>query len=96
MEVTFCELREKEIINTSCGKRLGRICDVVISMKSCCVLGVVVPGDRRLLRCREDLFIPWKNICKIGEDVILVDLIDGGARVEKAIVKEEIIEEIKE
>jgi YlmC/YmxH family sporulation protein len=91
MEVTFCELREKEIINTSCGRRLGRICDVVISMKSCRVLGVVVPGDRRLLRCREDLFIPWKNICKIGEDVILVDLVEGG-RGEKAVVKE-IIEE---
>lgn len=83
MEITFCEMRDKEVINMTCGSRLGRICDIVISCKTCRVLGVVVPGDRRLLRCREDLFIPWKNICKIGEDVILVELVDGAAAKEK-------------
>lgn len=91
MEVTFCEMRDKEVINMACGARLGRICDIVISCKSRHVLGVVVPGDRKLLRCREDLFIPWKNIVKIGDDVILVEL-EGGLVAAKEKVAEEAAE----
>jgi len=41
------------------------------------VVGIVVPGERKLLKnisgC-ENIFIPWKNVIKIGDDVILVNL----------------------
>ena len=59
---TFCELREKEIINICDGARLGCIC---------------VPGPSRflgLLRNSEELVIPFCKIQKIGDDVILVDI----------------------
>lgn len=74
MDITFGELRCKEVINTINGKRLGRVSDMVISCRTCRVLGLIVPGDKRIFRSKEDLFIPWKNIVKIGDDVILVQL----------------------
>jgi len=42
-------------------------------------LGFVVPGESalRLFRRREDMFIPFEKICKIGIDVILVELAGG-------------------
>jgi len=74
MEISFCELRQKEVINVCDGKRLGRIIDMVISLTSSKVLGIVVPGNRRIFNTREDIFIPWRNIQKIGSDVLLVNL----------------------
>lgn len=74
-EVTFCELRCKEIINVVDGKRLGRIIDLVFDLKCGKIIGLVAPGFRRFsLRQREDIFIPWRNVCKLGDDVILVEL----------------------
>lgn len=77
MDISFVELRCKEVVNTINGKRMGRVIDIVISCKSCRVLGIVVPGQRHLFKCNEDFFIPWRNICKIGDDVILVEFHDG-------------------
>lgn len=75
-DVTFCELRNKEVINISDGHRLGRIFDMVITLSSN-VLGIIVPGERGVFRGIggvDSLFIPWTNIKKIGDDVILVEL----------------------
>lgn len=74
MEISYNELRCKEVVNTRTGARLGRICDIIINNVSKCVMGVVVPGEHRLFHAREDIFIPWCKICKIGQDVILVDM----------------------
>lgn len=75
-EITFCDLREKEVINTVDGKKLGRVVDLVMKCSGE-VLGFVVPGERKLLRALsscDTLFVPWKCIVKIGEDAILVKL----------------------
>ena len=85
MDITFCELRNKEVVNTLNGKRLGRVCDIVISCETCRVLGVVVPNDKRLFRNKEDLFVPWRNIVKIGDDVILVQLTECKMHFEECI-----------
>lgn len=77
MDITYNELRSKEVVNTINGKRLGRICDIVISCATCKVTGLVVPSDRRFFKNREDIFIPWRNVVKIGDDVILVRLFDS-------------------
>ena len=74
MEISFCELRQKEVINVCDGKRLGRVIDLVISLHSCKVLGIVVPGNKKIFNTREDIFISWNNIQKIGVDVLLVQL----------------------
>lgn len=77
MDITFGELKSKEVINTINGKRLGRICDMVISCHTCKVTGLVVPNDRKLFKAREDIFIPWRNIVKIGDDCILVRIYES-------------------
>ena len=77
MEISYCELRNKEVVNVLNGKRLGRIVDLIISSRSCRVLGLVVPGRKEFFKTKDDIFIPWKNIQRIGDDVILVQLQDG-------------------
>ena len=75
-ELAFCELRCKEVINVIDGKCLGRVCDIIFSRHSSRVLGFVVPGvgGFHIFKRREDMFIPFERICKIGIDVILVEL----------------------
>ena len=80
-EITFCDLREKEVINTVDGKKLGRVVDLVMTCSGD-VLGFIVPGEKRLLRALsscDTLFVPWKCIVKIGEDAILVKLTGNAA-----------------
>jgi len=76
MELTYSELRQKEIINICDGKRLGRISDLVFNYPQNIVTGIVVPGCRRqgFFRSAPELFISMGCITKIGEDVILVNL----------------------
>ena len=74
--MAFGELRCKEVVNVIDGKSLGRVVDIIFSRHSSKVVGFIVPGDRkfRLMKRREDMFIPFDRICKIGIDVILVEL----------------------
>lgn len=75
VELTFCELRAKEVVNASDGRKLGRITDLVFSADSGTVKGIVAPFTRRgLFGKGQDVFIPWRCIQKIGEDVILVEI----------------------
>lgn len=76
MEISYCELRSKTVVNLSDGRKLGRIIDLVYDEVTAKVLGLVVPSGRSFMffRAREDIFIPYHCICKIGEDTILVEL----------------------
>lgn len=74
MELSYTDLRSKEVVNLQNGDRMGKIIDMIIDSNGKNVLGLVVPGVRRLFRASEDIFIPWCNITKIGSDVILVSL----------------------
>jgi len=76
-ESTFSELKRKDVINIEDGRRLGCIIDLVFESCSGRILGFVVPGERRFLcfKNKQDIFIPYHSICKVGEDVILVDVI---------------------
>ena len=74
MELSFSELRAKEVINTQDGKRLGRACDVVLCYPENRWLGIVVPGGKGFGGKKNGLFIDLKNIVKIGEDVVLVNI----------------------
>lgn len=86
IDYTFCELREKEVINIADGRRLGRIIDLGINCTGR-IVGIVVPGEKKFfknLSGAENIFIPWKNVLKIGDDVILTELggvqpVGGGA-----------------
>lgn len=74
MEITFNDLKSKDIINIYDGKKLGRASDISFDKSSGAVLGIVVPGEHRIFRKPDDIFIPISRIRKIGEDVILVKL----------------------
>ncbi len=75
MEISFRELKCKDVVNIVDGRNLGRANDIVFTYPHGCILGIAVPGKRGW-NCfkRNDLFIPLKNIIKIGADVVLVDL----------------------
>ena len=86
MELSFSSLRAKEVVNTKDGRKLGRVCDVALCYPENRWLGIVVPGCKGWGRKKNDLFIDLKQIVKIGEDVILVNIglprkPNGGKRV---------------
>lgn len=75
-DFTFCELREREVINVADGHKLGRIFDITFSSQGK-ITGLIVPGEKKFLKNltgADSLFIPWPSVLKIGSDVILVDL----------------------
>ena len=74
MEISYNEMRCKEVVNVQNGVRMGKIIDMIVDTSGREVLGLVVPGIRKIFRANEDIFIPWCNISKIGDDVILVSL----------------------
>ncbi len=78
MEVSFLELKSKQVINTVDGKCLGHITDVIFDVVTACTLGFIVPQPNQgfwgMFRNNRELFIPYNCVCKIGVDVILVEL----------------------
>lgn len=73
MEMSFSELRTKEVINTNDGRRLGKVCDIVFCYPENRVIGIVAPGGKGFSIWKNEQFIDMKNIVKIGDDVILVN-----------------------
>ncbi len=75
-DLSYCELRSKEVVNATDGKRMGRIVDILFSRTDGTISGIVVPFARRSVFSKnQDIFIPWRCVQKIGEDVILVNLV---------------------
>lgn len=70
-------MRQKEVINIRDGCRFGFICDVVIDVECGGIEALIVPGPGRVFGMfghDQEFFIPWKHVCKIGDDIILVDV----------------------
>ncbi|MBQ9729341.1 MAG: YlmC/YmxH family sporulation protein [Clostridia bacterium] len=74
MQLSFSDLRTKEVVNTTDGKKLGKVCDLVFCYPENRVLGIVVPGGKGFGFRRGEVFIDLKCIAKLGEDVILVNV----------------------
>ena len=73
----FCELKEKDVVNRCDCKRLGKVCDLVFDECSGCICSIIVPGPFRicgLLGPDQEFVIPWNKICKVGPDIILVEI----------------------
>lgn len=78
MEISFCDLKNKEVINVCDGKNLGYIVDIVLDTCYGKITGIVVPSCKNFFsffKSNNDIFIPYNRICKIGKDIILVDII---------------------
>ena len=83
-DISFSELRCKEVINSSDGRRLGRIIDLIFSGETGKIKGIVVPAAKHTVFSKsQELFIPWRCVKKLGEDVIIVSVdADGNCEVE--------------
>lgn len=71
------DLQSKDIISTRDGKRIGRIIDVEVdSVEGKIIYFVVEPKHflKKTLTSSKEAEVSYKEISKIGEDVILVDL----------------------
>ena len=70
------DLRQKEVINISDGKRLGYIDDVEIDEENGVLKSAIIPNEGKLLGLfgkPSNYIIPWGCISRLGEDIILVN-----------------------
>ncbi len=78
--MSLSELRTKDVVNTCDGRRLGKVMDIEFCEKDGTVTAIVVPGEFNMLQMLRGekcgIVIPWDRICKIGDDVILVNVED--------------------
>lgn len=74
--MNFSDLRKKEVINVTDGRRLGCICDIIINVNCSKLEAIIVPGCftlANIFQKPKNIVIPWNKIHKWGDDVILVD-----------------------
>lgn len=75
MIISASELREKDVINTCDGKKLGYICDFVIDTDCGKICDVYVTDQFfGVFQNKNTIKIPFEKINCIGEDTILVNL----------------------
>ena len=71
--MTFSELKKKDMICIGDGRVIGRACDVVLDPATGQALGLIVCGGCGIFRSeKSQMEIPWRQIACIGDDVILV------------------------
>lgn len=76
--MTFSELKQKDVVNIFDGRRLGKPIDLVLNHGACVEALVVPSGNASFLNLlrqeKEGCFIPWSQVMRIGDDVILVEI----------------------
>lgn len=72
--MNLSDLQDKKVINTHDGKMIGNIIDAVITNDG--KLDKLIVEDSHFIMSRfsnkNEIYIDWSQIVKIGEDVILV------------------------
>jgi len=72
------DLKNKEVINIYDGKSLGFVYDIEINLEKGVIEGIIVPAQKSFFSFfglkDNDYVIKWKDIKRIGDDVILVDV----------------------
>ena len=74
-DMRYCSLRQKAVVNVIEGAQLGYISDIEIDECTGKVCSLIVPGGAGIRNIFQNkcYVIPWRNIVKIGDDVILVE-----------------------
>lgn len=73
----FSELCCKEVIEIHTGLRMGYVCDAEFDSAQGQLISIVTPGRARffgLFGREDDYILPWECICRMGGDIILVEL----------------------
>ena len=71
------DLQNKDIVNIEDGKKIGTIIDVVID-KEGNMESLIVQKSKwitNIFSTKDEMEVKWKQIEKIGEDVILVSMV---------------------
>jgi len=75
--MTFCELREKDVINIKDCKRMGCVTDLVFDPKNGCIQALMISDNEKLwgfFGKEKECEVPWCKIRQIGPDIILVEI----------------------
>ncbi|MDM5297846.1 YlmC/YmxH family sporulation protein [Bacillus pumilus] len=75
--MSISEFQIKDVVDVSSGKKLGTIGDIDINVTSGKIQAIIIGGTGKMMGIfgkEEEMIVPWRNIVKIGEDVILVRL----------------------
>ena len=71
------ELQKKDIVNIKDGKKIGKIIDVYFDETSGYMIKFIMEKThivKNLFSNRDEIVIKFKDIKKMGEDVILIDI----------------------
>ncbi|MEA4988840.1 MAG: YlmC/YmxH family sporulation protein [Anaerovorax sp.] len=74
------DIKQKEVINIYDGKSLGFVEDLEVNLEKGTIEGIIIPVQRSFFSFfgrNDEQVIKWRDIKRIGDDVILVD-INGG------------------
>ena len=83
----YSELHCKEVICVSDGRRLGFISDVCVELPEGRIVSITVPGPCKFFGLgghRDDYIIPWRCICRMGPDIVLVDIDPESCRISRS------------
>mgnify|MGYP002655958292 FL=1 len=75
--MSISEFQIKDVVDVSSGKKLGTIGDIDINVTNGKIQAIIIGGAGKMMGFfgkEEEMVVPWRNIVKIGEDVILVRL----------------------
>ena len=67
--MTLSDIEEKDVINVVTGERIGFVSSLRIDTNSGQIIAITVQQSMRFVN-----FVPWNQILKIGEDVIIVNV----------------------
>lgn len=73
--VLLTDLQMKEVISVIDGRRIGFIIDLEIDVRTGRVISLILSdreGKGNFFQKAEEIEVPWKNILRIGADVILI------------------------
>lgn len=73
----LCELQTKDVVNVCTARCLGRVMDLEFDEKCGQIRTLIVPSPAKLCglffhEC--EYWIPWRCVCCIGKDLILVEV----------------------
>ncbi|MFF2482898.1 YlmC/YmxH family sporulation protein [Paenibacillus sp. NPDC058071] len=81
------DFQTKDVINIVDGKKLGQISDLELDLRQGRIDSIVIPQYTRFLglfgSAGAEVVIPWRNIVKIGADVVLVRIDESKQRPEE-------------
>ena len=76
--ISTLDIRDKEVINIYDGKSLGFVEDIELNLERGTIEGIVVPAAKggifHFFKKEDEYYVRWKDIRRIGDDVILVEV----------------------